>query len=406
MRKLTIVFVDAGGGHRSAADALKTVLASQSAPWDVTLLNIQEELDRLDLVRKVSGVRIQDCYNLILKKGWTRATPKLLPLLQSCIRIAHSRIVRALNQYWKQHPTDLVLSVIPHFNRALVESVHATMPGTPFVTMLTDFADYPPHFWIERESEYLIGGTEKAVKQAHELGHSRSRIFRASGMVLKPRFYQQPVVDRAAERTKLGLDPECPTGIVLFGGQGSRAMLDIAERLDATPDRLQLIMLCGHNIKLADKLRALPLKKRIFVEGFTSQVDYYMSLADFFIGKPGPGCISEALQFHLPVITECNAATMPQERYNAEWLVENRLGVALKSFREIAFGVHLLLQPEMFEEFRQNARNHSNRALFEVPEILDEVFERHAIQTVPVISFPGDLNLPRPSTDPTWAALT
>ncbi len=83
MRKLTIVFVDAGGGHRSAADALKTVLASQSEPWDVTLLNIQEELDRLDLVRRVSGVRIQDCYNLILKKGWTRATPKLLPLLQS-----------------------------------------------------------------------------------------------------------------------------------------------------------------------------------------------------------------------------------------------------------------------------------------------------------------------------------
>jgi 1,2-diacylglycerol 3-beta-galactosyltransferase len=272
--------------------------------------------------------------------------------------------------------------------------------------MLTDFADYPPHFWIERESEYLIGGTEKAVKQAQELGHSRSRIFRASGMVLKPPFYEQPVVDRAAERAKLGLDPECPTGIVLFGGQGSRAMLDIAERLDATPDRLQLIMLCGHNTKLADKLRELPLKKRMFVEGFSSQVDYYMSLADFFIGKPGPGCISEALQFHLPVITECNAATMPQERYNAQWLVENRLGVALKSFREIAFGVHLLLQPEMFEEFRQNARNHSNRALFEVPEILEEVFERHAIQTVPVISFPGDLNLPRPNADPVWAALT
>ena len=406
MRKLTIVFVDAGGGHRSAAEALQGVLSSQAQPWDVTLLNIQEELDKLDLVRAVTGVRVQDCYNLILKKGWTRATPRLLPLLQKCIRFSHARIVRTLNQYWKQHRADLVLSVIPHFNRALVESVHASLPGTPFVTMLTDFADYPPHFWIERESEYLIGGTEKAVRQAMDLGHSRKRVFRASGMVLKPKFYARPVLNRALERTKLGLDPECPTGIVLFGGQGSRAMIDIAERLDASPDRLQLILLCGHNTKLADKLRALPAKKRIFVEGFTSQVDYYMSLADFFIGKPGPGCISEALQFHLPVITESNAATMPQERYNAEWLVENRLGVALKSFKQVAFGVHMLLQPEMFDEFRRNAQAHTNRALFEVPEILEEVFDRHAVQTMPVISFPSDLNLPRPTADPAWAALT
>lgn len=406
MRKLTIVFVDAGGGHRSAAAALKSVLATQPESWEVTLLNLQEQLDKFDFIRSLSGIRIQDCYNLILKKGWTRATPKLLPVLQQFIRLYHSRIVRALNRYWTDHPADLVLSVIPHFNRALVQSVHETLPQTPFVTMLTDFADCPPHFWIERESEYLICGTTRAHQQALAMGHHRSRIFQTSGMVLKPSFYEPPITDPRKERLRLGLDPDCPTGVVLFGGQGSRAMLDIAERLDATDDHLQLIMLCGHNAKLADKLRKSPARKRILVEGFTSQVDYYMSLADFFIGKPGPGCISEALQFHLPVITECNASTMPQERYNAEWLVENRLGIALKSFREIAFGTHLLLQPEMFSEFRQNARQYRNQALFEVPVILEEVCERHLPQTVSVLSLPGNLNLPGSSTSPAWAALT
>jgi len=38
------------------------------------------------------------------------------------------------------------------------------------------------------------------------------------------------------------------------------------------------------------------------VIGFAQNVEHYMALADFFIGKPGPGSISEALQFHLPVI--------------------------------------------------------------------------------------------------------
>jgi hypothetical protein len=40
-RKITIVFFDAGGGHRSAAEALKGVLESQMQPWQVDLLNLQ-----------------------------------------------------------------------------------------------------------------------------------------------------------------------------------------------------------------------------------------------------------------------------------------------------------------------------------------------------------------------------
>ena len=54
LRKLTIVFHHAGGGHRSTADALKAALSAQREPWDVTLLNIQELLSPLDLLRSLS----------------------------------------------------------------------------------------------------------------------------------------------------------------------------------------------------------------------------------------------------------------------------------------------------------------------------------------------------------------
>ena len=95
-RKLTIVFFDAGGGHRSAAEALKSVLESQPQPWNVELLNLQNELDRLDLLRRTTSIRIQDGYNLILRKGWTRLTPQLLPVLQGIIRLYHRPTVRML----------------------------------------------------------------------------------------------------------------------------------------------------------------------------------------------------------------------------------------------------------------------------------------------------------------------
>jgi hypothetical protein len=375
-RKLTIVFFDAGGGHRSAAEALKGVLESQERPWQVHLLNLQELLDQLDLLKRITGLRIQDGYNLILRKGWTRLTPQLLPILQSVVRIYHRPTVKMLAKYWKEHPADMVLSVIPHFNRALRESMQKSIPGSPFVTLLTDLADYPPHFWIERESQYLICGTEHAELQAFELGHDRNHVFLASGMVMKQKFYEKVKVDRAEERRRLGLDPDTPTGIVLFGGHGSKTMLDIVRRLDSRSAKLQLILICGKNQKLLNAVKSFRTRVPLFAEGFTPNVDYYIALSDFFIGKPGPGSISEALQFHLPVIVECNAATLPQERYNAQWVTEKKMGIVLKSFRDIGGAVDRLLEPETFAELRANASKYKNNALYEIPEFLEEISQR------------------------------
>jgi 1,2-diacylglycerol 3-beta-galactosyltransferase len=339
---------------------------------------MQELLDSFDLLRKTTGVRIQDTYNLILRKGWTRFTPQLLVVLQGTIRLYHSKVVKLLRDYWAQHPTDLVLSVIPHFNRELAASVIRTngngngnRGGTPFVTLLTDLADYPPHFWIERESQFIIAGSERAKQQALSLGHATDRVFPTSGMVLKPKFYLNTEVNRAAERVRLGLDPDLPTGIVLFGGHGSKVMVDIAKKLGDSDAKLQLILICGHNQKLVAELKSLKTTKPMLVEGFTTDVQKYMALADFFIGKPGPGSISEALQFHLPVIVECNAKTLPQERYNAEWVTENGYGIVVRSFAEIAPTVERLLEASTFQKFRDNAAKYCNRALFEVPGILE-----------------------------------
>ncbi len=394
MRRITILFFDAGGGHRNASEALKTTL--QERGWDVHLMNVQELLDSIDFVRGLTGLRIQDGYNLILRKGWTRLSPPLLRILQRVIRMRHKRIVKMFQRYWLLHPTDLVLSVIPHFNRAIAESLRQAMPEAPFVTLLTDFADYPPHFWMEKESEYLICGTERARQQALEMGHPAERIFQVSGMILKPKFYQKPLLDRVAERKKLGLLPDVPTGVVLFGGHGSPAMIEIAKRLEEGQTPVQLILLCGHSKKIFDELKSLPLSKRVFVEGFTGNVDYYMALADFLIGKPGPGSISEALQFHLPVIVERNSRTMPQERYNTAWLEEQRMGIVLGGFDEIVVGVERLLEPATFAEFRRNAEGYSNRALFEIPGILDAVMRSRMARDAASTSVPAPASISPP----------
>ena len=110
-------------------------------------------------------------------------------------------------------------------------------------------------------------------------------------MIIRPDFYDERRIDRRAALRGLGLDPDRPTGIVMFGGHGSRVMRGIARRLAGT----QLIMICGHNAELESQLRAMPAVAPRVVVGFTPEIRHYMQLSDFFIGKPGPGSISEAV---------------------------------------------------------------------------------------------------------------
>ena len=339
------------------------------------MINLQELLDPLDIFRKITRIRLQDIYNLLLRKGWTLGSPQLMRAMHGVIWLYHRPTVRLLEKFWREERPDLVVSVVPNFNRALFESLHRALPRVPLVTVLTDLADYPPHFWIERQHQYLIGGTERAVSQARQMGHETAHVFQTSGMILAPRFYETPEIDRRAERQKLGLDPDLPTGLVLFGGHGSRKILDIARRLDQSGLKLQLILICGKNQKLADELRKMPHRIPIFVEGFTAEIPHYMRLADFFIGKPGPGSISEALALNLPVLVERNAWTLPQERYNADWVVEKQVGLVLRSFRYIVPAVAELLQPENYRRFREKAAAQQNRAVFEIPDILEKILK-------------------------------
>ena len=195
-------------------------------------------------------------------------------------------------------------------------------------------------------------------------------------MILHPRFYEAPVQDRIGERQRLGLRPDLPTGLILFGGHGSKVILEIAEQLDRSALELQLIVICGKNDKLAAALRARKFRFPIFVEGFTTRVNYYMRLADFFIGKPGPGSLSEALAMRLPVIVERNAWTLPQERYNADWVLENEVGVVLHSFRDIEKAVAQLIEPAALARYRDNAAAMKNQAVFEIPGFLKRILEQ------------------------------
>ncbi len=368
MKTIDMVYFNAGGGHRSAALALDAAIRAQTLSWDVRLVNLFEVLDPNDVFGKTTGMKPEQYYNARLARGWTLGLGQELKVLQALIRLSHKSLRCQLRRYWQKTKPDMVVSLVPNFNRAMYQALAEARSDAPFVTILTDFADSPPHFWIEpNQAQHLICGTAKALSQARDLGYDESRIHATSGMIIRPDFYEDSPIDRSAERCKLQLDPDRPTGIVMFGGHGSSVMRRIAKRLDDT----QLILICGHNASLADELRAMSARAPRVVVGFSTQIRYFMQLSDFFIGKPGPGSISEAIQQRLPVIVVRNVWTMPQERYNTDWVEENRAGLVLDSFKGIGTAVAALTRQLM--DYRAAVERIQNRAVFEIPEILERI---------------------------------
>ena len=378
-KKIHILFHDAGGGHRNAAVALKAVCEQEQRPWEINLVQFQELTDHLDVLRRLTGIRIEEQYNILLRNGWTWGSEHLLRILQLTIRIFHRPMVKLLANYWLEHPADLLISVIPHFNREIAESWASVYPERPFVTVITDLADFPPRFWIEPVGEQIVvAGSERAAKQARDFGKSEGKnLFQASGMILRPEFYAQQKESCAAMRRQLGLDLKLPTAIVLFGGYGSNVIYEISQQMDAARLPLQLILICGKNDKLAERLRARQWNIPVHVVGFTREVNRLMHASDFLIGKPGPGSIAEAIISGLPVLVECNSATLPQERYNTEWVTEKKVGVVIRSFKnEAVAAARAFLEPGKLNEMKRNVVAQHNRAVFEIPEFLAKLLAK------------------------------
>jgi UDP-N-acetylglucosamine:LPS N-acetylglucosamine transferase len=357
-----LVYFNAGGGHRSAAQALSQSIKDTYPDWEVRVVNLTEILNYKNL-----GVKLEGLYNFSITSGMTFGLTNGLRFLQGIIKANNSRLIAVIEKHWAKEPApNLIVSLIPNFNRCVYQSAKNILPNVPYVTIPLDMADIPPHFWMEEgHDQYHILGTDKLVSQAKELGYSDDKIYRVSGMMLKPMFYKHTSVWALDEQTR-SLDKSKPIGIVLFGGIGSKVMITIAKRLKDT----QLIFICGHGKSVANKIRKLDNKNHVVLEFITNVCDY-MAYGDFMIGKPGPASISESIQMGLPVITFRNRFTMPQEYPNTFWIEDNGMGVIIKSSKNIQGAVDKIV--ENLEEFKSNAARIKNDAIFKIPEILLQI---------------------------------
>ena len=382
--EILVLIVDAGGGHRSAANALVAAAVAEDLPFTLRVESLQDVLESVDFVRRIFGVSIETAYNFLIQHRLTRALRLLLRVLHGAIRLRYHALTRAMEEHLRSRPPALVVSLAPHFNGVVRDAVRRATPPTRFLTLLTDYADFPPHFWIEPGVDRVIVGSREAEAQAASLGVSPSRVSRISGMVLHPRFYD---LDRAsarkAIRAELGIPEGTPTLLVLFGGKGSPEIEPLCAALLARSLLWHVVAICGANPGLEARLGTLARgsEGRLHSVGFTLRMPEFMAACDLLLTKPGPGAIAEALHLGLPLVVVSGDYTVPQERFNARFLVQEGLGGVVRDWRELPLAAARLFENggaalRLIEERVRQLP--SNRAVFEALEIFSEEARRGA----------------------------
>ena len=377
--------IDAGGGHRAAANALAAAVDETGPPWRIRVESFQQILLSLDLLRRLTGLSLEDAYNLILRRRWSAAMVPLLRLMHGVIRVRRRALVRTLAAWLRELPRPAaVVSVMPNFNGVMRDAIRIAHPGVPLVVVLTDLADFPKRFWIEPGIDRVVVGTDEAREQAVGLGVPLERVTRVSGMLMHPRFYRVGGPE-ARERTRmeLGFGADDFAVTLLYGGKGSPEMAPLAGRLLGADPGWKVIAVCGDNPGLLARLAPLEAGSggRLRPFGFTDRVAELMAASDVLATKPGPGSLSEAFHERVPVVVVRNQHTIPQERFNTDFVTRHGLGLVVRDWREIPSAVQRLHRDGAEREAIRSrlAAMPPNRAVFEVVDLINR--EVHVAQS-------------------------
>ena len=82
----------------------------------------------------------------------------------------------------------------------------------------------------------------------------------------------------------------------------------------------------------------------------------------------------------LPVIVECSARTMIQERFNTEWIEENEVGIVVPGFSRVTGAVKAILSPARHQQFLSRIDRLNNRAVFETVDVLERLMPAAGIR--------------------------
>jgi 1,2-diacylglycerol 3-beta-galactosyltransferase len=364
-KKMKVLFLsaDTGGGHRASAESLANQLLKQYPNTEYELVDVWTPTNVYPYKTLVKSYKHLSAHPQQWKALYYISNTKLYEKFTDL----HSewKCYNKIEKQIEELDPDIVISVHPTMTYLPEKAVRriGEKKGKyiPFFTVVTDFGS--GHCtWFQGNVDQLYVASERIANLARKRGkHFDETKMVKSGLPIRDDFAVQAELmgDRTSAtgkeyrqlvKTKLNMDPNKKTVLVMGGGEGVGSLAQITEALreqlksegvDAT-----ICVVCGRNEKLKNELndrdwetspksvgkksKRMKLRKLIskmsrrrkigqqaispaessVVEGnvdviglgFITNMAEYMVAADVLVSKAGPGTIAEAAAVGLPVM--------------------------------------------------------------------------------------------------------
>jgi 1,2-diacylglycerol 3-beta-galactosyltransferase len=317
---ILFLFSDTGGGHRSATEAIVEALHLEyGEQFSTEMVDIFKEyaprpLNRMpDLYPKL--MRLPRAWGLgyRLSNGNHRTRLVYDSLFWPYVRSSTRALIA-------QHPSDMIVCLHPLANAPILRALGNQRP--PYITVVTDLVTTHAA-WYHRRTDLCLVPTPEARERALHFGLRADQV-QVVGLPVAERFCQPPG-DRRALRAELGWPPDLPIAILVGGGEGMGPLEKNARAIAAAGIPLALVVICGRNQALKERLEVVKWPMPTYIYGFVHDMPDFMRAADILVTKAGPGTVSEAFNAGLPMILY---SRLPgQEDGNVTYVVSEGAGL-------------------------------------------------------------------------------
>ncbi|KAM3257658.1 hypothetical protein ACQJBY_049772 [Aegilops geniculata] len=338
-KKVLILMSDTGGGHRASAEAIKAAFAQEYGDdYQVFVTDLWTEHTPWPFNQLPRSYSFLVKHGPLWKMTYYGTAPRVIH--QPHFAATATFIAREVAKGLMKYQPDVIISVHPLMQHVPLRVLRSRglLDKIPFTTVITDLSTCHPT-WFHKLVTRCYCPSAEVTKRALKAGLKPSQI-KVYGLPVRPSF-AKPVPSKDELRRELGMDEYLPAVLLMGGGEGMGPIEATARALDNAlydeslgEPRGQILIICGRNKKLTNRLQSINWKIPVQVKGFVTKMEECMGACDCIITKAGPGTIAEAMIRGLPIIL--NGYIAGQEAGNVPYVVENGCGKFSKSPEHIA----------------------------------------------------------------------
>lgn len=297
-KNILVVTASMGSGHNKAANAVAEAIKRK---YPVNKINV---IDFMSTETAYFNSLVKDIYLKMLDH-----TPSVYEFfykftsdstkgstIQSVFAHAMKKDMRELI---KKYEADMVICTHPFPCAAASYLKQTGEINIPLITVMTDFCVH--QFWLYKNIDIYFTANDLLKKEMVNQGLLEERIF-VTGIPVGYNFRVD--YNRDDLLAKFKLEKDKPVALIMGGGLGLGGVKNALCQLEHLEKDIQILVITGANVVLWSEMNeyAQHSKHKIFVWGYSHNIQEFMSVATFLISKPGALTISEALTRELPMI--------------------------------------------------------------------------------------------------------